>query len=461
MSEYKRLKELDFEHLWHPFTPSEVWFSEDPVIIEKAEGVELIDVHGRRYLDGVSSLWCNVHGHGRKEIVQAIQVQAARLCHSTLLGLSHRPALEFTEMLLGTFPEELSRVFYSDSGTAAVEAAIRMSIEYWQKQKDPAARKRKKLLSFSEAYHGDTLGAVGVGFSSSYHKALADSIIPAFRFHPPHVYRYFQGFPPEVAEEKSIADLQAILEKHAGDIAALIVEPLMQGAAGMWTHTPEYLRRVVKLCRDQEILIIADEVATGFGKSGEMYASALANVIPDFCVLGKGITGGYLPMSAVVVREEIFARFTGEVKDRKTFFFGQTYGGNPLACAAAIASLTLFLDEQFITGLQKRIDVFGELLNEYILPLSHVDEIRRLGVMTGIELTSVPGTRKPYKPEDLAGQRVVREARTRGVFLRPLGNVLTLVPPLCMKEEDLGRLVRITAKAISAALDEKPEVGQE
>ena len=452
MSDFEQLKKLDFAHLWHPFTPSEVWFSEDPVIIEKGEGVELIDVHGRRYLDGVSSLWCNVHGHGRKEIVQAIQRQAAQLCHSTLLGLSHRPVIEFTEMLLGLFPEELSRVFYADSGTTAVEAALRMCLEWWQKQPDPEGKKRTKLLSLSEAYHGDTLGAVGVGFSTFYHKSIAEAIRPAYRFHPPHVYRFFQGYSVEGAEAQSLEDLRAVLECHGGEIAALVIEPLMQGAAGMWNHSGEYLRNVAKICREYNLLIVVDEVATGFGKSGEMFASALGNVIPDLCVLGKGITGGYLPMSAVVVREDIFTRFCGPVKERRTFFYGQTYGGNPLACAAAMASLTLFGDEQFITALQKRIEKFGALLDEYILPLPHVDEVRRLGVMTGIELTSVPGSRKPYKPEELAGQRVVREARARGVFIRPLGNVLTLVPALSMNEEEMTRLVKTTAKSITAAL---------
>ena len=451
--ELKRLVNLDFEHVWHPFTQTVSWISEEPLIIEWADGCELIDVNGKKYLDGVSSLWCNVHGHGKEEIVFAILNQAKKLCHSTLLGLSHRPLLELTEKLLNFFPDTLTRIFYADSGSAAVEAALRMALEYWQHQPGAAAKKRTKLLSLEEAYHGDTLGAVGVGYSNFFHAHLSASIIPALRFTPPHLYRVQDGADVHQAEVVSLEELRAVLEESGEEIAALIVEPLMQGAAGMWYHSPKYLREVVKLCRSYGILIIMDEVATGFGKTGEMFASSIANIVPDIMVLGKGLTGGYLPLSAAITTSKVFEAFSGPPEAKNTFFYGQTFAGNPLAAAAALANLKLFEEEGFFDALAHRLGIFGNLVEKYIESLPNVSEVRRLGVMTGIELTATPGQRRPFPPEARAGDRIVHEARLRGVFVRPIGNVLTLMPAIAMKEEELLRLVKVTAASISAALD--------
>lgn len=452
MTTYESLRSTDFRHVWHPFTQTSVWTEEDPLIVESAEGFELIDVNGKRYLDGVSSLWCNVHGHSEPRLLRALHEQADKLCHSTLLGLSHRPLLELTDALLNVLPPGLTRVFYADSGSAAVEAGLRICLEWWQKQENPRGKERKKLISLEEAYHGDTIGAVGVGYSSYFHEAIAGSIIPAFRFQSPHFYRFYQGKSIEEAEEQSLEDLKNLLAAHGREVAGFIVEPLMQGAAGMWPHSPRFLDAAVALCREHEILVIFDEVATGFGKSGKVFASQLSNVIPDILIMGKGLTAGYLPLSAAVTREDIFDAFTGAARERKTFFYGQTYAGNPLACAVAAANLSLFEENGFMAGVLGRIEYLGRELEEKIAPLPQVGEVRRLGMMTGIELTSSPGEQKPYPSEFLAGQRIVREARARGVCIRPLGNVLILMPAIGMPEKDLTRLVHVTVESIRAAL---------
>jgi len=452
---YEELKKIDFTSLWHPFTQAKLWFEEDdPLIVERAEGMELIDVHGKRYLDGVSSLWCNVHGHGVPELIDALKQQSDKVCHSTLLGLSHRPVLELTEKLVKLLPDGLTRLFYSDSGSAAVEAALRMCLEWWQKQRESTGRKKNRLISLDTAYHGDTLGAVGVGYVKAFHESLRETIVPAFRLPPPHVFRFYEGCSEGGAVEESLSVLKSLLKKSADDIAAFIIEPLVQGAAGIWTHSEEYLREVAQLCRKHDVLLIADEVATGFGKTGKMFAVEKARVRPDVLVMAKGLSGGLLPISAVAASEKIFSGFLGEAEELKTFFYGQTFAGNPLASAVASANLDLFKNRKLLESLEGRIKKLHALINEHLQPLAHVDEVRACGVMIGIELTAKKGKREAYPIEALAGARITRAARELGVVIRPLGNTLVLMPPLAMGESDLAKLVEITGEAIRRALGE-------
>ncbi|MFN8390335.1 MAG: adenosylmethionine--8-amino-7-oxononanoate transaminase [Bdellovibrionota bacterium] len=449
----KDLKSIDLEHLWHPFTQARTWIAEnDPLIVERAEGCELIDIAGRRYLDGVSSLWCNVHGHGAPELIAALKDQAETLCHSTLLGLSHRPVLELTDRLVKIIPAGLNRLFYADSGSTAVEAGIRMCVEFWQKQDGSAAKKKQRLLSLETAYHGDTLGAVGVGYVEAFHSSLRANVVPAIRIPPPHIFRFFQGESDEAAESLSLDSLKSTLSSSAKEIAALIIEPLVQGAAGIWTYSPAYLSAVAELCARHDVLLIIDEVATGFGKTGTMFACEQADVSPDVLIMGKGLSGGYLPISAAAASEEIFQGFVGEPEELKTFFYGQTFAGNPLAARVAAANLDLFEQSSLLEELGPRIDFFQRLIAERISGLPHVDEVRCQGVMTGIELTSVPGSRVPYPMQALAGARITRKARELGAVIRPLGNVMVLMPPLAMKEPELERLVDITAESIRTTL---------
>lgn len=448
-STYEVLRKIDHAHLWHPFTQHQLWQESQPAIIENAQGVELITVEGERLLDGVSSLWCNVHGHGVPEIVGAIQKQAEKLCHSTLLGLSHRPVIELTEQLLRFVPAKLTRAFYCDSGTAATEAALRMSLEWWQLRGRP---EKRKFCSLIGGYHGDTLGAVAVGYHEDFHRHLAGIAPRAFQVSPPHLFRFEQETSEEESVTQSISELRALFQTHSKTIAALIFEPVVQGAAGMWVQPVPYLRQVAALCQEFEVLLIADEVATGFGKTGKMFAIEHGPISPDLLVLGKGLTGGYLPLSAVFATEEIFSGFLGNPEEQKTFFYGQTFSGNPLAASAAIASLNLIAAPEFFTHLGTRIAHFHRELRSLIEPLAAVSEVRAVGLMTGIEFTKVPGMRTAYPVRERIGQRIALEARKRGAFIRPLGNVMVLMPALAMEEKDLSHLVRITQESIVAVL---------
>jgi adenosylmethionine-8-amino-7-oxononanoate aminotransferase len=425
-ADHEALVEADRAHLWHPFTQQRSWAGEDPVIVERADGTELIDTQGNRYVDGVSSLWCNVHGHRHPRIDAAIRDQLDRVAHSTMLGLSHPPAIELASRLVDIAPRGLTRVFYSDSGSTATEIALKMSFQYWRQQGDD---RRTRFVSLREAYHGDTIGSVSVGgidlFHATYRPLLFDTL---------------------AAEPGDINDMRRLLEAHPGEIAAVILEPLVQGAAGMLVHPPGYLRAVRQLCDDHDTLLICDEVATGFGRTGRMWACQHENVTPDLMCIAKGLTGGYLPLAATLATERIYEGFLGDHTDYRTFFHGHTYTGNPLACAAALATLDVFEEEQTLERLQPKIDLLAELL-EPIAARDDVAQIRRRGFMTGIQLDG-------FAPELRMGHRVALEARKRGAIVRPLADVVVLMPPLSISESDLTRLVQITTTAIQEATAE-------
>ncbi len=442
MTDAATLAAWDHRHLWHPFTQMAEWLAEPPLVVAAAEGTTLIDVEGRRYLDGVASLWCNVHGHRHPRLDAALRAQADRVAHSTLLGLTNVPAIELAHALVGIAPPGLTRVFYSDSGATAVEVALRIALQYQQLRGE---RARTRFASLVEAYHGDTLGAVGVGYSETFHRHLAAAIVPAVRLPPPHVFRWQQGLDPEAALAAALEAAERTLAAHGPTLAAVVVEPLVQGAAGIWVHPPEYLRALAALARRHGALFIADEVATGFGKTGRMFACEHAQVTPDLLCLAKGITGGYLPLAATLATEEVFAAFLGPYEEFRALFYGHTYTGNPLACAVALASLEVFRAERTLERLAPK----AARLAADVAPLPHVGEVRQQGIMVGIELVADRRTRAPYPPAARMGQRVVRAARARGVVIRPLGDVIVLMPPLAIADDDLDRLVDVAREAIA------------
>jgi adenosylmethionine-8-amino-7-oxononanoate aminotransferase len=418
------LAALDRQVLWHPFTQQRGWEDEPPVIIERAEGTTLYDTDGNAYIDGVSSLWCNVHGHAHHTIDAALRLQLERLAHSTMLGLSHPPAIELAGRLIALAPDGLSRVFYSDNGSTAAEVALKMAFQYWQHR---GQRERTGFVCLRDAYHGDTIGSVSVGGIELFHSLYRPLLFEAWQ-----------------AEPGDADDLGRLLDEHAGNVAAVIVEPLVQGAAGMLVHPPGYLRRVRERCDEHGVFLICDEVATGFGRTGRMFACEHEGVAPDFLCLAKGMTGGYLPLAATLTTERVYEGFLGEHRELKTFFHGHTYTGNPLACAAALATLDVFEQERTIDRLQVKIDLLGRWLERYVAPLSAVAEIRRCGLMTGIQLGEFP-------LEARMGHRVTLAARQAGAIVRPLGDVVVLMPPLAIREADLRRLVEITGTAIVEA----------
>ena len=416
---------LDRELLWHPFTQQRGWVEDEPpVVIERASGTTLWDTEGGAYIDGVSSLWCNVHGHGHPALDEAVGSQLERVAHSTMLGLTHQPAIELARRLVALAPPGLSRVFYSDNGSTAVEVALKMAFQWWQHR---GARSRTGFVCLRDAYHGDTVGSVSVGGIDLFHSLYRPLLFDAWQVEP--------GDPD---------DLRRVLAEHGGRIAAVIVEPLVQGAAGMIIHPAGYLSAVRELCDEHGVLLICDEVATGFGRTGTMFACEQEDIAPDLLCVAKGLTGGYMPLAATLATERIYEGFLGEHQELKTFFHGHTYTGNPLACAAAIATLEVFEREATLERLSGKIELLGNWLDHLIAPLDAVAEVRRCGFMVGIQLADFP---LPAR----MGHQVTLAARKRGAIVRPLGDVVVLMPPLSISEAELERLVSITAEAIIEA----------
>jgi adenosylmethionine-8-amino-7-oxononanoate aminotransferase len=450
--EYEELKRLDHTYLWHPFTQMREWMGEEPCIISDGDGHYLIDVYGRRYLDGVSSLWCNVHGHRKKELDDAIKAQLDCIAHSTFLGLSHVPGIQLAAQLIEIAPKGLGRVFYSDSGATAVEIALKIAVQYWQLKGET---KRTRVASLAESYHGDTVGSMSLGYSETFHRFHKSLLFPVLRLTPPHVFRYLKRSSEEEALKSAIREAEEKLTQEKDSLAAFVMEPLMQGAAGMWSQPPGYVWALREICRRYGILFIADEVATGFGRTGKMFACDHEDVLPDILCLGKGISGGYLPLAATVTTEEIFSAFLGEYKEFKTFFHGHTYTGNPLGCAVALASLDLFKQKSIIQQMQPKIAYLKRRLKQDFVSLAHVVDVRQWGFMVGIELVEDKNERRSYPPEKRTGYRVILEARKRGVVIRPLGDVIILMPPLTIADEELKTLLDVTYDCIRVVTEDE------
>jgi adenosylmethionine---8-amino-7-oxononanoate aminotransferase len=416
------LGELDRKHLWHPFTQMAEW---DPLIIARGEGCFLIDQSGRRYLDGVSSLWCNIHGHRHPTLDAALKAQLSHLAHSTFLGLSHEPGIRLATSLVAHAPRGLSRVFFSDSGSSAVEIALKQSFQYWHLRNRPTKR---RFVRIGEAYHGDTLGAVGVGGIELFHRIFGPLLVESMAI----------PSPAGTDGSHALRALEQVLEMHGNEIAALILEPLIQGAAGMLVHPVGFLSRAIELCREHDVHVIVDEVATGFGRTLRVFACEHEDARPDFLCLAKGISGGYLPLAATLSTEEIFEAFLGDRRELKQFFHGHTYTANPLACAVGSASLELLVQRTLPHAITLEPALVSALERVAAHPL--VREVRRVGMMVGIELHS--------KEERLVGAEVCSRAREYGVILRPLGDVVVWMPPLTLTIDELGLLERATIQAI-------------
>jgi adenosylmethionine-8-amino-7-oxononanoate aminotransferase len=422
----RELQDLDRRVLWHPFTQQSAWGDEDFPVIARADGTTLYDVAGNAYIDGISSLWCTVHGHRHPAIDIAIKDQLDRVAHSTMLGLTHEPAIRLADRLVALAPEGLTRVFYSDSGSTACEIALKMAYQWWHQRGEWW---RSGFVCLRDSYHGDTIGSVSVGGIELFHSLYRPLLFDAWHAEP--------GDPEH---------MRALLEEHGDRVAAVIVEPLVQGAAGIHVQPEGYLRAVRELCDEFGVLLICDEVATGFGRTGTMFACEQEGVSPDLMCLAKGLTGGYLPLAATLATERVYEGFLGAFEQFRTFFHGHTYTGNPLACAAALATLAVFEQEHTLEHLQGKIALLGDLLAEHVSPLSSVAEIRRRGFMVGIQLAEFPLASR-------MGHRVTLEARARGAIVRPLGDTVVLMPPLSIAPEELTRLVEITAAAIKAAVE--------
>ncbi len=453
LDEIKHLKESDKEFIWHPFTQMKGWLEEDPIIIAEGRDCFVKDVYGKWYLDGVSSLWVNIHGHRKQEIDDAIKAQLDKISHSTLLGLSNIPAIRLAEKLIGLtdtsfagLERRLTKVFYSDNGSTAVEVALKMAFQYWINK---GVSGRNSFLSLNYAYHGDTLGAVSVGGVDIFHSTFAPLLFKSYKAPSPYCYRCELGKTSTECCFACLKEMEDILRQHSSEIAAVIVEPVVQAAGGMIVWPEAYLRGVRQLCNNYNVLLIADEVATGFGRTGRMFASEHESVVPDIMCLSKGITNGYLPLAVTLATEDVFNVFLGEFSELKTFFHGHSYTGNPLACAAALACLQVFEKEHTLEKAEPTITLLESKLED-IAELPHVGNVRNKGLMAGIELVRDKLSREPYAWEDRMGWKVAYEARDKGVLIRPLGNVIVIMPPISISVESMGRLMDVIMKSIIA-----------
>jgi adenosylmethionine-8-amino-7-oxononanoate aminotransferase len=446
----KLLQELDRRHIWHPFTQMSEWEADNPIVIERGEGSWLVDTDGKRYLDGVASMWTNVHGHCRKELNEALKAQVDRLEHSTLLGLAGEQSILLAERLVAITPEGLDKVFYSDNGSTAVEVGVKMAFQYQQHR---GHVDKKKFITFKHAYHGDTLGAVSVGGIDIFHEVYRPLLFATIQAPAPYCYRCeFGERDPATCGRRCIRELERLMAEHHHEVAGLVVEPLVQGAGGMIVHPSGFLTSVRDLCNRYGILMVADEVATGFGRTGTMFACQREGVTPDIMALSKGITAGYLPLAATLTTQEVYDAFLGQYRELKTFFHGHTFTGNPLACAVALASLDLFDRDNLLENLTPKIAYLKERLAG-LSDLAHVGEVRQCGMVGGIELVRVKETREAYHWEEKVGVQVCREARRHGLFLRPLGNVIVVFPPLAISLEELKILFDGVEAAIRAVTE--------
>lgn len=441
------LKTWDRDYIWHPFTQMMDWMKTDPLIIERGEGFYLIDTEGKRYIDGVSSLWVLVHGHGRKELTDAIARQSKELCHSTLLGLANVPSTVLAKKLIDIVPHGLKKVFYSDNGSTSVEIAIKMSYQYWQQNGE---KKRKKFISFTNGYHGDTIGSVSIGGIDLFHKVYRPLLFKTIKTPSPYCYRCPLKLTHSTCDMACAVRFEEIVKKHRDEVCAVVIEPLVQGAAGMIMQPDGFLNKIWRIAKNNGLHFITDEVATGFGRTGTMFACEQEMIEPDFICLAKGITGGYLPLAATVTTEEVFNGFFGRFDENKTFFHGHTYTGNPVACAAAIENLDLFKREHVIEKMADKIVLLRNELERF-KDMPNVGEVRQRGFMVGIELVKNKKTKKVYAAGESMGQKVIAEARKRGVIIRPLGDVIVLMPPPAIDTQTLKELVDVTYDSIKVA----------
>jgi adenosylmethionine-8-amino-7-oxononanoate aminotransferase len=439
----------DRRFIWHPFTQMQDYEAEVPLIIERGKGSYLYDIRGRRYLDGVSSLWVTVHGHRKRALDAAVRQQLNKVAHSTLLGISNTPAVKLARMLVERAPDGLKKVFYSDNGSTAVEIGLKMAFQFWQQERSGNHKKRTRFICFENAYHGDTIGSVGVGGIDLFHRLYRPLLMDSIRVTAPYCYRCPLGLKESTCGMACVEDVERALKKHEDEVAALIIEPLVFAAAGIIVQPAGYLKRIRELCSRYGVFMVADEVAVGMGRTGSLFACGREDVSPDILAVAKGLSGGYLPVAATLASEQIYNGFLGDYAELRTLFHGHTYTGNPLGCAAAVANLEIFDRERTLKKARKTIEALEKLLRP-LAEMPHIGDIRQCGLMVGIELVRDKKTREPYDHSEKIGAKVIMEARRRGMIIRPLGNVIVLMPHLTFTARQVERMVEISRLSIES-----------
>lgn len=444
----QRLIDWDRMYVWHPFTQHALWNQHEPLVIVAGEGEFLIDSAGNRYIDGVSSLWCNIHGHSRPEINRAIAEQLDKVAHTTQLGLASPPAIQLAKRLIDLAPQGMSKVFYSDDGSTSLEVACKLAYGYWHHRGQP---QRSKFIALGHAYHGDTLGAVSLGGIDLFHQLYRPLLFETLRAPTPYCYRCPLGRSPDTCELACVEEIGRLLQQHRGEIAAVVVEPLVMCAGGIITAPPGHLTRLRELCDCFDCLLIADEVATGFGRTGKMLAVDHERVTPDLLCLSKGLTGGYLPLAATLAGEHIYQAFLGPIDSGRTFYHGHTFTGNPLGCVAALASLDLFEQDRTLEGLPAKAEIIAAALTR-LARHSHVGDVRQWGMIAGVELVEDRGARRAFPYARQIGAQVCARARRYGLIIRPLGDVIVIMPPLAIRLENLHSMLATIERCIDEVI---------
>ncbi len=434
------LEEWDDTYVWHPFTPHAVYREEEPLMIVAGEGNYLIDADGERYLDGVASIWCNAFGHRRPEVDAAVHKQLDRIAHSTYLGHSGAPGVQLAKRLVELAPDGLTKVFYSDNGSTASEIALKMAYQYWQQIDDGARSDKRKFLALTNAYNGDTIGAVSVGGVDLFHAKFRDLLFDTVRGPSPYCYRCPLGLERPTCDVACLTKMTNLIEEHADQLAGVIMEPGMQGAGGIITYPKGYLQRVREVTEANDVFLILDEVAVGMGRSGQMFACGREGVTPDFLCLAKMLTNGYMPLSATLTTERVYQGFVAPPEEAKTFYHGHTFTGNALGAAAALATLDIFETDDVFEHLPHKISHLTEEVGR-LADHPHIGDIRQFGLCAGLELVEDRTTQEPFDPAERRAYNICRHARDKGVFLRPLGDVLVLMPPLSITHDEITQLV--------------------
>jgi adenosylmethionine-8-amino-7-oxononanoate aminotransferase len=439
----------DRQLVWHPFTQMAEY---EPLVFARGDGCYLFDLDGRGYLDGVSSLWCNVHGHRHPTIDAAIRRQLEEVAHTTLLGASNPTTVRLARRLVDLAPAGLEHVFFSDNGATAVEVAIKMAFQYWRQTSHPRPEKTR-YVALGDAYHGDTLGAVSVGGVERFRAMFEPLLFHVDRLPVPDATRTPPGVERERLAAWHLERLENYLDRHHHQVAAMVVEPLVQAAAGMVMHPPGYLRGVRELTRRYDVLLVADEVAVGMGRTGTMFACQQEHVSPDLLCLAKGLSGGYLPLAATLATGRIHQAFLGESSEQKTFCHGHTYGGNPLGAAAALASMEIFCAEETLVALPDKIARLGRHLDR-LAEHPHVRSARQCGMIAAVELVCEKNTDEPYPWQQQRAWRVCRHALREGVFLRPLRDVVVIMPPLAVTWQQIDQIMHAVGRSVETATRE-------
>ncbi|MEH6948916.1 adenosylmethionine--8-amino-7-oxononanoate transaminase [Bacillus sp. JJ634] len=447
----KQLEQWDKEYVWHPFTQMKSYIQNNPLIIEKGKGSYLFDIEGKAYLDGYASLWVNVHGHSDPELNSALHEQIEKISHSTLLGSANVPSILLAKKLAEITPGNLSKVFYSDTGSASVEIALKIAYQYWQNIDSEKYKHKNKFISLDEAYHGDTIGAVSVGGMDLYHRIFQPLLFERIAIPCPYTYRMDEIGNEEEVKRYCLHRLKELLQAESEHIAGLIIEPLVQGAAGMITQPHGFLKEVERLCRAYDVLLICDEVAVGFGRTGTLFACEQEQVVPDIMCIAKGITGGYMPLAATIASDKVYNAFLGNPEEQKTFYHGHTYTGNQLACSIAIKNIELIEQRELVKNIQIKAKAFSQYLSKlYELPI--VGDIRQRGLMVGIEIVKNRKSKETFSVHEPIVNQIIMIARSKGLIIRELGPVITMMPVLAMKQEELQQMVDIVYQSIEEAM---------